>query len=567
MASPAETNVCEVKRPEHAASLNEMSHPTATPDSALTTAVTLSVPPRGADAIGLHVDLIRPPMVVPDSTLSTHGPTPPTGLAYIAAAIRDAGHDVHVVDAPGEDVLRYEIDHVPHGIVHRVGLSVPDIVNRIRPDVDVIGVNLMFFQEWPVVRELTTALKLRFPTVPIIAGGETATAFASWIFEQSDAIDVIVKGEGERTVVDLLQSIGSGETPNTQGAVMRGDNGEMIDGGLPVRIRDLAEVSRPAWDLFPLANYWEHPYFGIDRGRSMPVLATRGCPYQCTFCSAPQMWTTRYTVRDPKDLVDEIVDYIDRFAIQNVNFVDLTAITKRSWAISFCQELIDRSVKVGWQLPLGTRSEILDDEVLDHLARAGCTNVVYAPETGSRRMVKLMDKRVDLDKLLTSLTIAHRKGMTTHVSIIIGHPKEQLIDLAKSAIFLVKAALKGCDDAAAIMFCPYPGSADFRDLLDSGRFRIDESAYYVGLGRSSSAATSFNPRMSAKFLRLAQLSMMALFYGVALMSHPRRSFALAMQNRRGEETTYLQQMLRSRKAGKAARQRSRPANALGTDFE
>jgi radical SAM superfamily enzyme YgiQ (UPF0313 family) len=96
------------------------------------------------------------------------------------------------------------------------------------------------------------------------------------------------------------------------------------------RIRNLDELPRPAWDLFPVEKYHEGGFtYGVNPGRSMPILATRGCPYRCTFCSSPAMWTTRYYVRDVADVADKIASYVERYAVSNVDFYDLTAIIKR----------------------------------------------------------------------------------------------------------------------------------------------------------------------------------------------------------------------------------------------
>jgi hypothetical protein len=271
------------------------------------------------------------------------------------------------------------------------------------------------------------------------------------------------------------------------------------------------------------------------------------------------MWTTRYTVRDPVDLVDEIETYVNEWGIENINFVDLTAITKRSWTVEFCRELIRRDLGISWQLPLGTRSEVLDEELLGWLWRSGCRNVVYAPETGSERMVKEMNKRVDLEKLLGSVATAHGFGLKTHVSIIIGHPKERPKDLLASARFMLRAAWRGCDDAAAIMFCPYPGSVDFAELVESGAFVIDDASYYVGLGRSSRSGRSFNPRLSGRVLHLAQLAMMSSFYALGFLRFPARLVGLWKSRRSDLETTYFEQMMRSRRDRKRSSTESLPA--------
>src|SRR5206468_3190721 len=117
-------------------------------------------------------------------------------------------------------------------------------------------------------------------------------------------------------------------------------------------------------------------------------------------CSSPQMWTTKFVVRDPGDVADEIAGYVERFSVQNINFVDLTAATNRRWTLEFCDALEARSLDITWQLPVGTRTESIDEHVMRRLRETGCTNVTFAPESGSERMLEVMDKRADLSHIL-----------------------------------------------------------------------------------------------------------------------------------------------------------------------
>ena len=138
---------------------------------------------------------------------------------------------------------------------------------------------------------------------------------------------------------------------------------------------------------------------GISSGRNMPILGTRGCPYQCTFCSNPTMWTTRYTMRDPKDVVDEVESLVKNHAARSIEFFDLTAIVKKDWIIAFCNELKARKLNVSWQLPSGTRSEALDDETLLAIYETNCRLLVYAPESGSPETLRIIKKNLKLDRL------------------------------------------------------------------------------------------------------------------------------------------------------------------------
>lgn len=506
-----------------------------------------------------RVALVRPNTIVFPKSFSWYGPVPPIGLAYIAAVLRDAGHAVDVIDSAGEGIDRIVDVDSPIGRLRQCGLPVDEIVERIHPDTKLVGITHMFLHEWPHVREIAEAVRARFPDAVIVCGGENATGYWPWMFEQTDAIDACVLGEGELTAVELADRVARGvPLEGFDGIVLRNrGEGEACDGGLTTRIttKKLPAVPRPAWELFPLDEYFRFAdSFGVNRGRAMPVLATRGCPYKCSFCSSPQMWTTRYVVREPEEVADEIADYVERYGVRNVNFCDLTAITKRQWTLRFCDALEERAPGLIWQLPVGTRAEALDREVLQRLWDTGCRNITYAPEAGGERMLEIYDKRVDLDMILASLREAKKIGLVTKINIIVGHPEERWGDLWKSFRFMLRAARAGANDAAVMMFGPYPGSADFQKLVDAGTLRVDESYPYTALSWSSGQHESYNPTMSSRQLRLAQLFMLCTFYGTANVLRPRRLVGYARAWFTREEATQFDALLRQRRRGIGAGQ-------------
>ncbi len=156
------------------------------------------------------MSIIRPPVVVMPGALATHGPTPPLGAAYVAAALRDAGFGVQLIDAAGEAIGHsVEVDS-PVGPLQRIGLPLEAIADRIDPQASVVGISTMFLHEWPTVRELSAVIKQRRPDVHLVVGGENATAFHPWMLQQSDAIDCCVLGEGEATMVELVERLTAG---------------------------------------------------------------------------------------------------------------------------------------------------------------------------------------------------------------------------------------------------------------------------------------------------------------------------------------------------------------------
>ena len=163
------------------------------------------------------------------------------------------------------------------------------------------------------------------------------------------------------------------------------------------RIKDINNIPLPAWDLFPIDNYLKYEFgSGVNRGRSIPMLSSRGCPFQCTFCSSPEMWTTRYYARDPQLVADEIEYYQKRYDITNVNFNDLTAVLTKKWIIEFCNVILDRKIDFSWQLPSGTRSEAVDFEAAKLLINQAVEIFGYAPESGSPEILTTIKKKLRL---------------------------------------------------------------------------------------------------------------------------------------------------------------------------
>lgn len=536
---------------------------TTTPVTVLRPVERITVPP-------VRVALVRPAVDILLKSLSMLGPMPPIGIAYVAAAARSIGHDVQVVDAAGEALEQQTEFEAEVGTMRRIGLGAAETVDLIAEGTQLIGITHMFLHEWPLVKEIAELARQRFPTAVIVVGGENATNFWPWMFEQTSAVDACVLGEGEATFCELADLIALGEPyDHLAGLAVRKEDGggiEVDDNGLPKRMRRLIEVPRPAWDLFPMDNYFRYRSFlGVDRGRSMPMLASRGCPYKCSFCSSPKMWTTRYVVREPDDIADEIAEYVDRYGIQNVDFVDLTAITKRQWTLDLCDALERRNLDISWQLPIGTRSEGIDGEVLQRLWDTGCRNITFAPEHGSPRMLEIFDKRLDLDHILEDIRLAHQLGMVVHVNTIIGHPAERWHDRWKNLTFLIKAARAGSDTGAAIMFHPYPGSRDFDDLNAAGKIHVDDAFYYDGLARGAPEHNSWNEQIGSRLLYACQIVMMLSFFITSNVLHPSRAVHLVKALFGGEENNFVEQAILTKLRGPMSARAKSESTAPATD--
>lgn len=504
------------------------------------------LPPRAVPAA--RIALVRPPSFHILGSLSYFGAVPPIGLAYVAAVLRDAGHQVTVIDAVGE-----ALDSLTHleGSVRSLylnGLLPEEIVRRLPEDTQVVGITHMFLHEWPTLRRLVELIRARLPHCAIVLGGENATAFWEEILQQTDAVDYCVLGEGEATMLELVARLMLDlPTDGMAGLASRSQGRGELPVAAVARQEDLSSLPLPAWDMFPMEAYLGHSdTFGVHRGRSMPVLATRGCPFQCTFCSSLAMWSTRYVTREPREVLDEIRLYVDRYHIRNVDFCDLTAIIHREWIIEFCTLLRASGLQITWQLPVGTRSEALDDDVLALLYETGCRNITYAPESGSLAVLKAMKKKIHLGRLTTSMARAVRQGLIVRLSVIIGHPSETRRDVWESVKFLVRAAALGCHDATVLIFAPYPGSEDYRKLQDSGAMARPVDDYYIALARSGRSTNTYNPHMGCGELLFLQFALLIAFYSVSYLRHPVRLLQIVQALVTGNERTHVEQLVRTR---------------------
>jgi radical SAM superfamily enzyme YgiQ (UPF0313 family) len=452
------------------------------------------------------VALIRPPSVVA-RWAATLNATPPLGVAYLAGALAEAGHEVQVIDAVGEAPEALHPGHRPEVLLN--GLDLDEVVARVRKDADLVGISSQFSHEWPAVRELIARLGR-----PVVCGGEHVSALPERSLAEAPNLLACAVGEGEETMVELADGRNLGDIA---GLVHRG-------GRNPPRARISGRIAPPRWDLVPLERYLDGGWsFGVDRGRTIPVLATRGCPYRCTFCSSPKMWTTRYTARPPEEVVDEIAGYQARYRVENVDFYDLTAIIRRDWILGFCDAILKNGLRVLWQLPSGTRSEALDEEVLRMMYRAGCRNVSYAPESGSERTLERILKKVHLHKMLESMRAAVAAGLNVKANIVIGFPGEDRDDLVATMRFIRKMAQAGVHDVSVWTFSPYPGSQLFDELdltLDDDYFTSLLS--YSDLG----GAVSYNENFSSAELQRWRVAGLSLFYLESYARHPARPFRL-----------------------------------------
>lgn len=467
--------------------------------------------------------LIRPGVAVSPRTVTENTPVLPLGLAYVAASLREAGHEVTVIDCVG-DAMDQKTPY--KGIVIQ-GLTNDQVVERIPPDTNLIGVGVMFSHDWPNVREMTKQISHAFPDTPIMAGGEHISSLPELALRDSP-IRVCGIGEGEAVAVEIAEALTTGgDLTGIPGIAYEDENGEIVRTGRRDRIRNVNDIPWPAWDLFRIEAYTRQG-FGVGlsvRGQApvIPLLATRGCPYECTFCTSPDMWTTAWITRDPKKVVDEIEHYVNTYGARNFPLADLTAIVRKDWIMAFCQEILDRGLDITWQLPTGTRSEAVDAEVAAMLRRAGMYQMAYAPESGSDRVRQLIKKRLKAKAFYSSARAAIREGLKVQAFFVVGFPEETRLDTIKTLGMMMRLAAIGVHDVGFQHYMPYPGSEIYNRLVEEGKVTESDEWLLAPAGTIDIRVHSrcrTNENFSALWQSVVKFSGYAVFYTTSVVCRP-----------------------------------------------
>lgn len=481
--------------------------------------------------------------------------TPPVGVAYLAAYLRARGHDVAVIDGVGERVFQYtRVFDRAYGF-HLHGLTLPQIVERINPEsARLIGVSCMFSQDWPVAKELIARIRTRFPRSKILCGGEHITAMPEYSLRDSGEIDFCILQEGEATLLELVEALEKSDHRSKQhfrhisGIATLDEDGQYRPTILRPRIKDLDALPYPAWDLVPMENYLASgSSFGVSKGRNMPIVASRGCPYACAFCSNVDMWAGKWSARNSHAVVDEIEHYVSEYRANNFDFYDLTMIVRKDWILAFCAELEKRQLDINYQLPSGTRCEAIDQEVAAALQRTGCCHIVYAPESGSERTLRRIGKQISLRRVVSSMKSSVNVGTFVKANIVLGFPGDGHLDTFRTFLFLLKMAWIGVHDVFVYTFSPYPGTPLFKELQRSGRLGEIDQDYFFGLTTyiKLTQALSYTEHISDRALTAYRLICLVAFYSSSFLFHPRRVIQILRNLSLDQADTRIEQFIKS----------------------
>lgn len=382
---------------------------------------------------------------------------PPIGLASIAASLREAGHAVKILDTTFDNKLS----------------SLRGACQDFRPDFIGMYVDTLMYNDAIRIIHL-----LRNLGVPIITGGPHPSVLPETLIPHAD---VVVIGEGERTILEIVEKY-----PKLKG--IRGiwyKVGERVVKNAPREmIDDLDSLPFPALDLLDMGEYtkvWHYLDF-LDVGlRGTNMMASRGCPFNCTFCQPTLdiLFGKRIRRRSPKKVAEEIKLRMRQFGIRCFFFHDDTFTSDRGWVEEFCRILKEENLKIFWGC--NTRVDTIDRGLMATMHMAGCRKLHIGVESANQRVLdEVYHKGIDIREVKALIEDANRAGISSLCLFMIGAPGETRQEIERTLRF---AASLRCQEVSFSITSPFPKTQLYEQLKERGyelKKDFGEYNYYKG---------------------------------------------------------------------------------------
>ena len=334
-------------------------------------------------------------------------PSPPLGITYVAAAFAAAGAEVKIFD--------YIVS----------GYSKEKLTKQLaafQPDAAGVGSVTMNFYE---ARQILYDVKNCNPEIITMMGGPHVSFTAQDTLRQYPEIDLIILGEAEETIRELVPVLNDRHKWCSIRGVAYRQKEEIVITGKRDFIADVDSIPLPARYLLPVSRY---------RALGFPVsmITGRGCPNSCIFCLGRKMVGSKIRRRRTKNVLDEM-EQITGLGFTRINIADDLFASDKERVKEICAGIKERDLKFSWSA--FARVDTVDPEMLEAMAKAGCDSISFGVETGNPEMLKRIKKGIKLEQVQEAVTICRQAGMLAHASFMVGLPGETKETLAQTAEF------------------------------------------------------------------------------------------------------------------------------------
>lgn len=443
---------------------------------------------------------------------------PPLGLAYLAGILKQE-HHISVLDALAEGYHNQE--NLNREYV-RYGLSFNGIKKRIeflKPDV--VGISCLFSAQAENVHQICSIVKeVNKKIITVVGGAHPSAKPEETIYDNN--VDYTVIGEGENAFSALLECLNDKKDICGIDGIGFRHNGDIKVNRRKKYEDDLDNLPFPHWDIFPLERYFEinNPHGSPARKVPfLPMITSRGCPFECIFCSIHNLWGRNYRTRSAENVLSEMNNLRTKYGVKEILFEDDNLTLDKERAISIFRGIIDRKFDICWNVPNGLAVETLDDGIMELMKRSGCYRISIGVESGDEYMLKnIIKKPITLMKIKPIINKAKRLNIETVAFFVVGLPGENHESLKNTFRF---AESLEADNINFFFATPLPGTRLFEVCKKESLINTD-----IDYARLKSDCPSFATKeFSINELRKAVAYEKLKLYFLFLLRHPGRFFS------------------------------------------
>jgi len=375
----------------------------------------------------MRILLLSPPTIsVIKTVVGTTGP--PLGLAYLASMVRDE-HDVRIVDSLAENYTYEDVER---------------IIKKYDPDVVGITSTTSMIPDAYIVAKMAKRIN---ENVKVVMGGPHVTFVPERTFEECPYVDFIVRGEGEITFRELVDALEKNKDPsNILGLSI--NLGDKVKNNPPrPLIKDVDTIPMPSYDLLPMEKYQ------ADGVRFGTVMTSRGCPFNCAFCSSSLQFGKRWRGHSDTKVIEELKYLHEKYGIHEIEFLDDTFTLNKPRTIRIARKIVEEGLDISWSA--SSRVDIFTEEVAEAMKKGGCHTVYFGIESGSQKTLNFIGKGITPKQSISAVKKAKKQGLNALGSFVIGFPEETKEDIKKTIKFSKKV---GVDYAQFTVATPYPGT-------------------------------------------------------------------------------------------------------------
>ncbi len=346
---------------------------------------------------------------------------PGMGLLSIGTILKNDGHSIDIISPNNLFSKGTLIKDSP--IEENVNLLI-DIIEEKKPDI--VGF-YSICNNYHISLKIAEKIKKRNKNIKIIFGGPQASATAQLSMKAFSFIDVIVIGEAEAMICDLVTRIENNLPLSEIPSIVYKEKGKVIENKEIDLIKDLDTL--PFIDYSLIDNFDEIGGVEIDTGR--------GCPFSCHFCSTSPFWKKNFRMKSNERIINEIKDLYHNYNKKQFGFVHDNFMVENKRVVNFCNLMIESNLDISWVC--SSRVDLLEEKTIKKMKEAGCKSIYAGIETGSPRMQKIINKNIDLEKAWENLRIIDKNNINFILSFIYNFPEETKKDLDKTLRFIINA--------------------------------------------------------------------------------------------------------------------------------